>query len=282
MSVPQQASHCQEHLPQKVFSQNITAAINTLNESVLEGLKIVQDTNFVGGITHKFDDKSVEILRKRILRSPELIEYCAPIKNAHNIYVNQFGAYMAKRPGGKFTRPHLGLDIFGSSPSTKKPANPIHVRAPLDGVVIAHKCARKTDNVIENKVVMLGVDGRIYSFGHLARPEDYAQKADMPKVGTILHKEDLIGFVGRTGETELWHTHFMIMTEENLQKQLSNPLWLKYSLKTKYCPLLGQSNPLDSAEVGYIANILQEYKGAEKIKRTISIEEFDELYNCNK
>ncbi len=246
--------------------------VEPLTSKVLNGLKIVSDTNFVGGITHHFDEKSVAILKKRILKPDSLIKFKAPIENANNVYLDPFGMFFAQRPGGKTIRPHLGLDIF-VSPYSRKPKEPVIVQAPVDGVVISHKFARKGDNLVSNTLTILGVDGRRYAFDHLARPEDYPNPIKMPIVGTIVKTGDKLGYVGATGETTLWHTHLVVMTDEKLAKQQNSRFWLEYSQRTGYCNLKGQVNPLDKKEAGPIADLLNEYRGANRLK-IISENEF--------
>ena len=233
--------------------------INTPSIKDLEGLKIVKSVNFKGGISYMFDSASVKILKKRIRKPDALISYSAPIENKNNVYLESFGMFFANRPQGKNVRPHLGLDIF-VSPYSRKPKEPVVVKAPLDGVVISHKRARKEDNVISNCVTMLGVDGRRYSFDHLARSTDYTDSIPLPVVGTILKRGDEIGYVGSTGETTMWHLHLIVMTDEQLAKQQKSKFWQELAQKSEYCRLTGQVNPLDENLAGKIAKILSEYK----------------------
>lgn len=231
-----------------------------IDSTVVNGLKIVSDTNFKGGVVHRFDDNSVQILKNRILRDETFIKYVSPIENTNNVYIEDFGKFMADRPDKNIKRrPHLGLDIF-VTPFAKKPKSPVPVTAPLDGVVVAYKRARKDDNVISNSVTMLGVDGRKYAFDHLARHNDYDTHIPLPKPGTILKAGDKIGYVGCTGETVMWHLHLIVMTDEMLQKQLKSRYWQNLSKISGYCPLRGQVNPLDYKQAGPIANRLNEYR----------------------
>ena len=233
---------------------------NCITPHDLEGLKITVDTNFVGGISHCFDDESVQKLKDRILMPDSLIEYKAPIENADNIYLEPFGYFFANRPANNKKRPHLGLDIY-VSPNSKKPKKPVLIQAPIDGVVISHKCAREKDNVISNCVILLGRDGRRYSFDHMARPDDYEDFIPMPTVGTILKAGDPIGYVGRTGETALWHLHLTVMTDEQLEKQKNSKYWQKIASQSRYTRLKGQVNPLNPEEAGPIAYLLSQYRG---------------------
>ena len=233
---------------------------NCITPQDLNGLTIVTDTNFVGGVTHCFDEESVQKLKDRIYMPDSLLDYKAPIENNDNVYLDPFGYYFANRPNGNKKRPHLGLDIF-VSPYSKKPKEPVLIQAPVDGVIISHKRARDEDNVIGNKVILLGRDGRMYSFDHMARPDDYDTSIPMPTVGTILKAGDPIGYVGNTGETSMWHTHICVMTDEQLAKQESDDNWQKIAAQSKYSPLKGQCNPLNPDEAGPIAYLLSEYRG---------------------
>lgn len=230
-----------------------------LNAKALEGLKFVCDTNFRGGVTHRFDENSVKTLKMRILKPEDEVKYKAPIENSNNVYLEPFGMFFAKRPDGKKSRPHLGLDIFVSKFS-RKPKTPVLVQAPLDGVVIAHKRAREKDNVIANAVVMLGVDGRRYAFDHLARPTDYKDSVALPTVGKILKAGDPIGYVGSTGETSMWHLHFSVMTDEMLEKQMKDKFWLDLAARTQYATLKGQVDPLNFEDAGPIAKLINQYR----------------------
>ena len=224
-------------------------------------LKVVIDTTFLGGIVQRYDDKSVEIIKNRILKQVSLADYVLPIENAQNIYLEKFGMYMANRPLGKRKRPHLGLDIF-VSPFSRKPESPVVIRSPIDGIVISRKSARPTDNLISNTVTILGIDGRRYAFEHMARPEDYPNPIALPKLGIALKKGDKIGYVGRTGETTMWHLHFVVMTDEKLAEQKSSKFWKELSAQSKYTTLKGQVDPLDEKVAGPIARLLKKYRGS--------------------
>ena len=224
-------------------------------------LKVLTDTNFLGGIVQRYDDKSVEVIKSRILKQVSVADYVLPIANAKNVYLEKFGMYMANRPRGKRTRPHLGLDIF-VSPYSRKPATPVVIRSPIDGIVISRKTARPNDNLIANTVTILGIDGRRYAFDHLARPEDYPNPVELPKLGAALKKGDKIGYVGSTGETTLWHLHFVVMTDEKLAEQQSSKFWREFAAQSNYTTLKGQVDPLDEKEAGPIAKLLKKYRGS--------------------
>ena len=233
---------------------------NCISPQDLDGLTIVTDTNFAGGISHRFDDESVQKLKNRIHRPDSLLEYKAPIENDENIYLEPFGYFFANRPNKDKKRPHLGLDIY-VSPKSKKPKDPVLIQAPVDGVVISHKRAREEDNSIANCVMLLGRDGRRYTFDHMARPDDYEDSIPMPTVGTILKAGEPIGYVGCTGETSMWHLHLAVMTDEQLEKQKNDKCWQKIASQSRYSELKGQVNPLNPEDAGPIAYPLSEYKG---------------------
>lgn len=250
----------EHHVLPKIPSVYYLPNTNCISSQDLNGLKVVTDTNFVGGVIHRFDDESVQKLKDRIQKPDSLLEYRAPIENYKNIYLEPFGYFFANRPGNGKNRPHMGLDIF-VSPNSRKPKKPVLIQAPVDGVIISHKRAREKDNVIANSVILLGRDGRRYGFDHMARPDDYADSIPMPTVGTILNAGDPIGYVGSTGETSMWHLHFTVMTDEQLEKQKSSKYWQRIASQSGYSQLKGQVNPLDPEQAGPVALLLSEYKG---------------------
>lgn len=273
MSVPVKTA--KEEPVQKTYNPPYCTVVKSdkISSKDLEGLKIIQETNFAGGVIHRFDDESIQKLKTRIYKPDSLLEYKAPIQNASNIYLSPFGYFFANRPNGKKKRPHMGLDIY-VSPLSKKPKNPVLIQAPVDGVVISHKRARKEDNVIANCVVLLGRDGRRYAFDHMARPDDYPDSIPMPTVGTILNVGDPIGYVGSTGETTMWHLHLNVMTDEALEMQKNSKYWQKLASQANYSKLKGQVNPLDRNDAGPIADLLAEYNGGKlNIKGDFELEE---------
>ena len=258
MSVPMKTGQAVMH--SFASTQDTFVSItNKIHASDLKDLKIIKSVNFKGGVIHEYDAASVKILKNRIKRPENLITYKAPIENAKNVYLDPFGMFFADRPNGKAVRPHLGLDIF-VSPYSRKPKTPVVIQAPLDGVVISHKQARKNDNVISNAITILGIDGRRYAFDHLARSTDYDTSITLPTVGTILKAGDKIGYVGATGETTMWHLHLTVMTDNQLVAQKQSKFWTTLSKKTGYCTLKGQVNPLDEKKAGPIAKFLNEYR----------------------
>ena len=259
VSIPIKTGTEQQIRP-KTPSVYYVPANNRISPQDLNGLRVVADTNFVGGVSHRFDDESVQKLKARIQKPDSLLEYKLPIENHNNIYLEPFGYFFANRPGNGMARPHMGLDIF-VSPKSRKPKNPVLIQAPVDGVIISHKRAREKDNVISNSVILLGRDGRRYGFDHMARPEDYKDSIPMPTVGTIINAGDPIGYVGRTGETTMWHLHLTVMTDEQLEKQKNSNYWEKLASQSGYSQLKGQVNPLNPDEAGPIAYLLSEYRG---------------------
>lgn len=235
-------------LPQDTFKKELINKIDTLTT----GLKTEVVTNFKGGVITRFDSASVQKLKTRISRPPELISYCFPLKNAERIYTEPCGAFMAERPQG---RPHLGLDIF-TTPYARKPKTPVTIISPVDGIVISTKHARKEDNVIANSLTILGVDGRRYAFDHMARGTDYPDSIPMPKLGDRIVKGTPLGYMGCTGETVMWHLHLCVMTDEQLAKQLKSKNWLNISAQSQYSSLRGQVNPRDKKDAGPIADEL--------------------------
>ncbi len=240
------------------FIKRLEVVQRPFAEKVIDDLNIIEETNFRGGKIRRFDDNSVSTLKERLMNSSQVIEYQLPIENNNNIYLEDFGKFFAKRPQG---RPHLGLDIF-ITPYARKPKKPVLISSPINGVVISEKHARKEDNVIANTITIMGIDGRRYSFDHLARPEDYPDydSIPLPSVGTYLHKGDSIGYVGHTGETSLWHLHLTVMTDEQLELQKQSEKWQKIQAHSPYSTLRGQVDPLDEKTAGPIAKLLNTYR----------------------
>ncbi|MCD8378541.1 MAG: M23 family metallopeptidase [Candidatus Gastranaerophilales bacterium] len=234
-----------------------TCIVDKLSQAadMAHSMEIKNDTNFTGGITRTFSKENIEKLRQTISRPTTPTDYTAPVKNDKNVYLEPFGMFFAKRPGG---RPHLGLDIF-ATPLAKKPKEPVVITAPVDGIVISNKKANPDNNLVANCVGLLGVDGRKYAFDHLARATDYKTSVVMPELGTVMHKGDTIGYMGATGETSLWHLHLGIETEEQLAKQQNSVMWQKISKNSPYSKLKGQVDPLNEEEAGLIARKLNEY-----------------------
>lgn len=249
-----------ETLGRDVFLQTERTLVKTKKEltaEILKDLNIIVETNFRGGKTTKFDSLSVEKL-KNILKMDTLDRAeSAPIKNAPNVYLCDFGMFGAKRPGG---RPHMGLDVF-VTPYSRKPKQPVLISSPIDGVVISSKKANDNDNLVSNSITIIGFDGKRYGFDHMARAKDYPKDKAvlLPQVGQIIKSGDSLGYVGSTGETSLWHLHLTVMSDEARAKQMADPKWVKLSEQSAYTTLRGQVDPLDEKEAGKIAKWLNQY-----------------------
>jgi len=240
-----------------VFVKELKEEKPASHEHIIDNMEIISESNFRGGISYKYNDSTVQVLKKLIQKPQGEIEYILPIENSKNVFLDRkSGMFGSPRPGG---RPHLGLDIFVSK-NARKPLQPVKIISPVDGVVISHKRAREKDNVIANSVTILGVDGRRYAFDHLARGTDYNDSIPLPQAGTIIKRGDDIGYVGNTGETALWHLHLAIMTDEEKIIQEADKNRVALAKQTKYAPIKGQVDPLDREKAGPIADLLNTYK----------------------
>ena len=157
----------------------------------------------------------------------------------------------------------MGLDIYASEYS-QKPKNPVTIKAPIEGVVISVQKADPKDDRIGNTVIILGRDGRKYSFKHMASQGTYKTSVPMPKPGQYMQVGDPIGQIGATGGTQLWHLHLEVMTDEAKAKQLKDPKWQKLTKQSPYTTIRGVVNPLDEKEAGPIAKQLSAYKNRGK------------------
>lgn len=258
LCIPVKTGNALRYQSQDEFIKQMEVFERPFEEKVMDDLNIIEETNFRGGKIRKFDDKSVAILKERLMAHFPVVDYQLPIENKKNIYLEDFGKFFAKRPNG---RPHLGLDIF-ATPYARKPKEPVLITSPINGVVISEKHARREDNVIANSITIMGTDGRRYGFEHMARAEDYPDYASipLPKVGTYMHKGDSIGYIGHTGETSLWHLHLSVMTDEQLEYQKHSPKWQKIQANSPYSVLRGQVDPLDENSTGPLAKLLNTYR----------------------
>ncbi len=237
------------HLGNDIFEKQI----NELPLDLRLGLKKEFVTNFRGGVIEKYDSLSLVKLKNKLKQdTTKIFQYCFPIKEKEMAYTEPFGHFLAKRPPN---RDHMGLDIF-VTPYSKKPQNPITIVAPIDGIIISNKFARQTDNIIGNSTSLLGIDGRTYTFDHMARGTDYSDSIPRHKVGEQVKMGEPLGYVGSTGETTLWHLHFGVLTDSAKAKQIKDPVWLKRAQKSPYSALKGQVNPLSRKDAGEIANVL--------------------------
>lgn len=227
----------------------------TVARDITYGLKKEFVTNFKGGVIERFDSASMVELKRRIANdTSKVAKYCFPLKDAKKPYTEPFGHFLAPRPGG---RKHLGLDIFVTK-FARKPKEPVTIVAPIDGVVVSNKFARPQDNVIANSISILGVDGRKYSFDHMARGTEYADSIVRPKVGQKVKMGTPLGYVGSTGETSLYHLHLVVQTDKQLALQKKSKEWLEMAKNSPYSSLSGQVDPLKKKDAGPIADVLNE------------------------
>lgn len=232
-----------------------------LNEAMTKGMEIIENINCRGGITHCFDDISLKKLQKLITNSNTKNTFVFPIDSALHPYIPSTGQFGSVRPGG---RAHLGVDIYPRLYG-RKPKEPIAVLSATDGIVVSVKKSPEHDpkNLIANNIKILGTDGKIYSYDHLGRPEDYknAKYTPLKNLGKIVHAGDTLGTVGKTGETEVWHLHLGVEDLAEKEKQMKNPVWQKlFKNYSVYATPRGQVDPLDSTKAGGISNILNHYK----------------------
>lgn len=246
---PLKAPQYSEKLAHDVFQYE---SVEVLSRNLTSGLVSITKKNFRGGIIKEYDKSSLKVLKERLSKRNIMMVYCSPIADCRCAYTENFGHFFAQRPLG---RPHLGLDIF-VTPYATKPKTPVKVVAPIGGIVIMEKHARKADNVIGNAIIIMGRDGRRYGFEHLAKASDYDKSIQLPKLGDYLKAGDPIGYIGHTGETTLWHLHLSVMTDEMLAKQLQSKTWQNISSNSPYSTLCGQVNPLSEKDAGPIAKVL--------------------------
>lgn len=241
-------------IPPTIISQPVS-----LDSSFVANLKDTFVTNFRGGVSHCYTDSSLEVLRKRILSKNLAKKYFPPVDTLLKPYIGNLGQFGSPRPNG---RPHIGVDIYTTTYG-RKPLKPVPIHPTINGIVISTKKAREKDNLIANHVAIMGTDGKIYSFDHLAKGSDYPKNKEVPlkPLGTIVTPQDTLGYMGATGETSLWHLHFSVRDLDTKKKQELNPTWKKlYKDNKDYSKPDGQVNPLDSAKAGPIANTLHKYE----------------------
>ena len=231
-----------------------------LTKSLTQGLEVIEDINCRGGATHSFSETAVKKL-KSIIASLDNKTYVFPIDTALHPYIPSTGQFGSIRPAG---RAHLGVDIYPRLYG-RKPKTPVAVVSATDGIVVSVKKSPEYDpkNLIANNIKILGTDGKIYSYDHLGRPEDYKNTKYTPlkKLGEVVHSGDTLGTVGKTGETDVWHLHLGVEDLDEKAKQLKNPQWQKlFKHHSVYATPRGQVDPLDSCKAGEIAKILNQYK----------------------
>ena len=74
MTVPMKTADSTARLS-ALMQENIVATLNKIDVNDLAGLKIIKTVNFKGGVTHKFDSASVEVLKNRIKRPEKCREF---------------------------------------------------------------------------------------------------------------------------------------------------------------------------------------------------------------
>lgn len=233
----------------------------SLSSRFVEGLKIVKEINCRGGVTHCYNDSSLAVLRTRLADSGIKTNYTVPIDTLLNPYIPSTGQFGSLRPQG---RAHLGIDIYPRLYG-RKPKEPVAVLSSTDGIVVSVKKSPEKDpkNLIANNIKVMSADGKIYSYDHLGRPEDYknAKYTPLKELGEVVHAGDTIGTVGKTGETDVWHLHLGIEDAGAKKRQEESKLWKdlfkKYSV---YATPRGQVDPLDSEKAGRISEYLNKYR----------------------
>jgi murein DD-endopeptidase MepM/ murein hydrolase activator NlpD len=227
--------------------------------SLVDGLKTLDYQNDKGGFAYSYNDSSLEVLRTRMLNKHAKPTYSLPLDSQLKPYVGDNGHFGSPRPLG---RPHLGVDIYASLYG-RKPKTPIPIHSVVEGIVVYSKKANDNDNKEPNLVKVMGYDGRVYGYNHMAKASDYKnyKPVAVPKLGTFVSTKDTLGYVGATGETDVWHLHFTVNDLDAKKHQQKNPIWQKLYKKYKgYATPLGQVDPLDSIKGGPVAKILHKYR----------------------
>lgn len=234
---------------------------NILNKALVEGFHIETQVNCRGGVTKTFHAEELEKLRQQLISSGIKTEYMLPVDSATGAYIPATGQFGSIRPQG---RAHLGIDIYPRLYG-RKPKQPVAVVSATDGIVVSVKESPAHDpkNLIANNIKIMAPDGKIYSYDHLGRSEDYknAKYTPLKKLGEIIHAGDTLGTVGKTGETAVWHLHFAVEDLEAQKEQLKNPVWQKlFKNHSVYATPRGQVDPLDADKAGEISKYLNKYK----------------------
>jgi len=232
--------------------------VGVLDPTLTQGLKDTTLINMRGGATKTYTDSSLEILKERILDRNIHAKYSFPIDTAYKPYISNWGVFGAPRGN----RPHLGIDIY-TTKAGKKPKEPVAVLSPIDGIVISQKKSLPKNKIIGNITKIMGVDGKIYTFDHMAKASDYPNYREIPlkNVGAIAKTNDTLGIVGNTGETAVWHLHLSVQDLDVKKQQAKNPAWQELYHRFKdFAKPEGQVDPLDSTKAGKITQILKTYK----------------------
>ncbi len=247
--------------PDKFVKTAKEPSVSTAMSVMTKGLDIVQNINCRGGVTHCFSDSSLNVLRQRLISSNIKTVYKLPVDTAIKPYIPSTGQFGSIRPQN---RPHLGIDIYPRLYG-RKPKEPVAVMSATNGIVVSVKKSPEKDpkNLIANNIKIMSPDGKMYSYDHLGRPEDYkgAKFTELKNIGDIVQAGDTIGTVGKTGETEVWHLHFSVCDLDAQKAQQKNPIWQKlFKKNTVYATPMGQIDPLNKEKAGKISEVLGLYK----------------------
>lgn len=236
-------------------------SVSILRKNLTENFKTEQIVNCRGGVTNTYTIECLEKLRETLMNSRQKTSYTLPIDSQIKAYIPSTGQFGSIRPQG---RAHLGVDIYPRLYG-RKPKKPVAVLSATDGIVVSVKESPKHDpkNLIANNIKIMAPDGKIYSYDHLGRPEDYkgAKYIPLKKLGETVNAGDTLGTVGKTGETDVWHLHFGVEDMDVQKEQFKNPIWQKlFKNHSVYATPRGQVDPLDSTKAGGISQILNKYQ----------------------
>lgn len=257
---------------QDSFVKMLPSSIEILQSSMLpkrveqvqmsmENFTQITVINERGGISHTYGLEDLKKIQNIVQSSKIKTSYVFPIDSALHPYIPSTGQFGSPRPAG---RAHLGVDIYPRLYG-RKPDKPVYVRSATDGFIVSAKKSPEKDpkNLIANNIKIMSPDGKIYSYDHLARPEDYKKDKYFPlkKTGEYVKAGDTIGIVGRTGETAVWHLHLGVEDLAEMDRQLNNEQWQKLHKKYGvYAVPRGQIDPLNKQKAGVISDILNQYK----------------------
>lgn len=214
-----------------------------------------------GGVSHTYCVEDLKKIQNILKTSRIKTSYVFPIDSALHPYIPSTGQFGSPRPAG---RAHLGLDIYPQLYG-RKPPKPVYITSATDGVVVSAKKSPEKDpkNLIANSIKIMSPDGKMYSYDHMARPEDYngSKYFDIKTPGEYVKAGDTIGIIGRTGETAVWHLHMGVEDLNEMNRQLNNEQWQKLHKKYGvYAVPRGQVDPLNKLKAGEISDILNKYR----------------------
>lgn len=245
---------------QKDFPR-VEVSIKNLSESLTQGLDVIENVNCRGGLTKAYSDSALFELRTKFSQYGIKTDYTQPIDTMLRPYIPSTGQFGSLRHQG---RAHLGIDIYPRLYG-RKPKEPVPVLSVSDGIVVSVKKSPDKDpkNLIANNIKIMSPDGKIYSYDHLGRPEDYkgAKYTPLKPLGSIVLKGDTLGTVGKTGETDVWHLHFGVEDLDEKVLQQKNKVWQKlFKNYSVYAIPRGQVDPLNRNKAGCISEILNKYR----------------------